>query len=176
MKIKHRTLVLLRRISILVLLGSLLGGAWFVYFRTNTFTITSYDIRGVPDDRKTEIEGSLRTVIEDPGYRFFPKNKIASLPRGKLKDTILTLLPNTKRIRIYPSSLHRLTVAVESYAPLYRVSDVQAITTSGIIYQDIRPLDDYPLLVIASSTFTTNVEDGISVMHVKNSLPIFLYL
>jgi hypothetical protein len=174
MKIKRSTLTRVRKALVIILAIFSVSGAGYLYFGTYLFTITTYDIRGVEDIYKSAVESALREESNRPLFHIAKHDKIMSWSASALRARIVTILPNVKSITIYPRGTHTLRVVVESHNPLYRISDVQAITEEGVVYTEIHPIDSLPLLVIASSTTYDVVHAGVTHTYIREVNKEFL--
>lgn len=126
--------------------------ALYVYLRTGTFTIHSYDIQGAPAQYVDGLRTEFGYVSEQKIMHVLPSNRVISYHDDELRTTIMETLPNTKRIRIHPSGLHTLSIQLEQYEPLFAVGDQYAISKEGVVYKEIVPLVGFPKLEIASTT------------------------
>jgi cell division septal protein FtsQ len=164
----------MRKVLVASLTLFVIFGGGYLYFSTYLFSITTYDIRGVDDTYKSAIESALREESTKPFLYIAKHDKIASWSARAIRERITTVLPNVRSVTIYPTGMHTLRVIVTSHTPLYRVSDVQAITEEGIIYTEIHPIDSLPLLVIASSTTYDVVRAGVTHTYVREANKEFL--
>lgn len=152
MKIKRRTYVLwkkiLTRLSIILAVIVL----FYIYFGTGLLTIDTYVIKGAPDVYVGSLDAGMRNLADQKIYKVLPGNRIISYHNSDIRALIMDTLPNTSHISMRPTGLHTLTVELQSYVPLFSISDTYAIARDGTIYKEIAPLADYPRLTIASST------------------------
>lgn len=161
MKIKRSTITLWKRIFKITVVTAIVFGAFYIYFRTNLFTIYSYEIMGAETDAKVEIQNKLKELSTQPIYKIIPTNKILSYRELKIKSIIKERLPDTSTVSISPRSFHTLRITITPYSPLFRINDKEAITKDGYVYQPLLPLDDLPILVAASSTIKIENIDGL---------------
>lgn len=168
MKIKRRTVELLKIWSLLVLLGGGIVFFGWLYFRTPLFTITTYELKGVPEMYKEKIHERLRHVASTPRYKIFPTNRIVGYRATSIRETIVDILPNTESVTILPTGLHTLTIEVSKYTPLFKFDETRGITKEGIIYTEVNDMSSLPVFFIASSTTHDMVENGIRVTEIED--------
>lgn len=161
MKIKRSTFNRWRIIFIRVTILTILFGAFYLYFRTNVFTIYNYEIVGAPLNTKVEIQNKIQELSIEPIYKVIPTNKIFTYRDLKIKSIIKERLPNTSAIDISIRSLHTLRITITPYSPLFRINDTEAITKDGYIFTPIEDIKILPKLVVASSTVKTENKDGL---------------
>lgn len=149
---RRATYIRLKRTLTTLLTVTLLSLAFYTYFHTGTFTIRDYDFVGVPEEYVEHLEQQVGYLAEQKLFYILPGNRIISFHDDEMRTAIMEVLPNTKKIRIYPSGLHTLTIKLTQHTPLFSVSDTHAISSEGVVYKEITPLWDYPRLEIASTT------------------------
>lgn len=152
---KRRRRILWKRVIawLSVLTLTILGG--YVYFRSGLLTIKSYEIEGAPEAYVAGLQNDMDILATQKLYMTLPGNRVISFHDDDIRTLIMETLPNTSRIRIYLKNLHTLHVGIQSYTPLFSVSDTHAITENGVVYKEITSLSDYPRLHIASTTQVT---------------------
>jgi len=161
MKIKRSTITLWKKILKITVITALVFGVFYIYFRTNLFTIYTYDIVGASADVKVEIQNKLQELSKQPIYKIIPTNKILSYRGLKIKTIIKERLPDTSTVSISPRSFHTVRITITPYSPLFRINDKEAVTKDGYVYQPLIPLNDLPMLVAASSTIKIENIDGL---------------
>jgi hypothetical protein len=147
---------------------------YYIYCRSDAFTIDTYVIVGVDDTRHTEAESLVRSIVESGKDSFVPGNKIVTFRKGAIKRALVEQFPNTQSVQVYPSSIHTLKIVVTPYTPLYRISDMLALTKNGVIYTEIHPVDSYPLFMVASSSLTPITQDGVTTSRIEGVDQVFL--
>lgn len=152
MKIKRSTLVLWKRRLVLFFGISLLFSLLYIYLRTPLFTITSYELIGVPEMYKESIISHLNTLTTKKLYGIIPGNRIFSYHRHESKEVIVSILPNTQKISISPIGLHTLRISVLVYEPFFKIDDTHAITKDGIIYNEFKDITHLPTISFSSTT------------------------
>lgn len=162
MKIKRSTLVLWKKRLMIFLGSALVFSLFYIYFGTSLFTITTYELVGVPDMYKDTSNVRLRAIASQKMVGFIPADKILNYRGMKIKQAVVSILPNTETISLLPIGLHTLRVKVTSYQPLYRIDDTHAITKDGFIYSESQDISTLPLIVVASSTTKETLNDGIT--------------
>lgn len=151
---KRRRILWVRLITWLATMAS--GIAFlYVYFGTGILTIRTYEIEGAPAQYIEELKGGMDILAEQKLFYSLPGNRVISFHDDDIRTLIQETLTNTKDITIYPKGLHTLHIKIESYVPLFAVSDTHAITEDSVVYKEIIPLADYPRLEIASTTAVT---------------------
>lgn len=149
---KKRTYVLLKR---LVIRGAILVcciGALYIYFRTGTFTIHEYRVTGTTEEQSEELKRQFGFLADQRVLKILPGNRVLSYHDDEIRTLITETLPNTSDIIVYPSGLHRLTIKIQSYTPIFAVSETHAISEDGTVYKEIIPLDTFAQLSISTST------------------------
>ncbi|MEI6810827.1 MAG: hypothetical protein WCK60_02110 [Candidatus Nomurabacteria bacterium] len=161
MKIKRSTFNRWRRIFIRATILAIFFGAFYLYFRTNFFTIYTYEIVGAPLNTKSEIQNKIQELSTQSIYKFIPTNKIFTYRGLKIKAIIKEKLPNTDTVSISVRSLHTLRITITPYSPLFRMNENEAITKDGYIFTSTEDINNLPKLVVASSTIKTENKDGL---------------
>ncbi len=138
-----------------------LAALFYICFRTSTFSITDYDLVGIPDGNKTEIKNGLEEIAHNTFYKVLPSNRIFSYRGLKIKSLITKILPNTESVSIIPVGLHTLRITVTEYNPLFKIDNKHAVTKDGIIYEELKDISSLPTIEIASSTTKTINNDGV---------------
>ena len=149
---RKRTYVLLRRLVIRSIILLCCIGALYVYFRTGTFTIHEYRIVGITEEQAEELKKQFGFLADQRVMKILPGNRVLSYHDNEMRTLITEVLPNTSDIALYPSGLHTLTIKIQSYTPIFAVSDTHAISEAGIVYKEIIPLDTFAQLSISTST------------------------
>ncbi len=149
---RKRTYVLLRRLVIRGIILLCCIGALYVYFRTGTFTIHEYRIVGTTEEQAEELKKQFGFLADQRVMKILPGNRVLSYHDNEMRTLITEVLPNTSDIALYPSGLHTLTIKIQSYTPIFAVSDTHAISEAGIVYKEIIPLDTFAQLSISTST------------------------
>lgn len=152
MKIKRSTLILWKK-RLLVFSGiSLICFLFYIYFRTPIFTITAYELVGVPEMYKDTIQTNLRTIASQKLYKLLPSNRVITYRSMVIKSSIVEVLPNTERVTLMPVGLHTLRVTVTSYVPLFKIDDTHAMTQEGSIYNEFKDMSTLTRISFASSS------------------------
>ncbi len=149
---RKRTYVLLKRLVIRSTILICCIGAIYVYFRTGTFTIHDYHISGTTEEQATELKRQFGFLADQKVMKILPGNRVLSYHDNEIRTLITETLPNTSDIILYPSGLHTLTVKIQSYTPIFAVSETHAISENGVVYKEIVPLDTFAQLSISTST------------------------
>jgi cell division septal protein FtsQ len=149
---RKRTYVLWKKIVTRLFVLALVCGAFYVYFRTGLFTIKDYRIIGAPDTYAETLKENAVELANQKIYKLLPGNRIMSYHKIDLAERILSILPNTNLVSIYPSGLHTITIKIRPYTPVFAIDDTHAIAQDGTIYKEINPLTDFPRLELATST------------------------
>lgn len=174
MKVKRSTLIALKRFVITVTGLLLLAILFYCYFKTPFFTITRYDIRGISAEEQQSLQERLRAVSMVKYHGVIEADKIVSFRGRGLREAILEEFPNTASVSMYPTGLHTLRISLTFHTPLFRTSDIQAITKEGVIYTEVKPLNAIPLLMIASSTTHEQQEAGLPRVYLRSLSPELL--
>jgi hypothetical protein len=159
MKIKKATVVLWKRIGIGLVLLSIFGGVIYLYYRTPLFTITSYELVGVPDLYKDAVMRNLTSIATEHSNPIIPRDKMLSYHSRAIKQSIVSVLPNTRTIHIRPISFHKLRITVEHYEPRFKIDSTRGVTKDGIIYVEFKDMSALPTISFASSTMEEVVRD-----------------
>jgi hypothetical protein len=149
---RRKTYVLWKKILTRLAIAACVIGGLYVYLRTGVFTIQTYAITGAPADHLGELMTGLHYIDETRLYKVLPGNRVISYHDDDIRTLIKETLPNTKDISIYPSGLHTLSIRLTKHSPLFAVSATHAISTEGVIYQEINPIDDLPQITLATSS------------------------
>ncbi len=162
MKIKRSTLALWKKRLVFSFIVILVCSIFYVFFRTSTFTITSYELIGVPEMYKEKIDTNLRGIASIPQYKILPSNRVLMYRSKAIKLSVVDVLPNSKTVKLRPVGLHTLRVTVTPYEPLFKIDEFRGITKEGVIYTEFKNMQMLPTIYIASTTSKEVVEDGIS--------------
>lgn len=149
---KRRTAVLWKRIILRFMLFILGATALYVYFFTGALTISKYEIIGAPEGYAEKLTTDISYASERKLYYLLPSNRIISYHDDDIRNAIMDTLPNTKDITIYPSGLHEISIKLTQHEPIFSVSETHAISSKGVTYKEIIPLDDFIRLDVSSST------------------------
>lgn len=166
MKIKRKSLDLLKKVVVRTLIFFCVFVLVYWYFGTGFFSVTSYELIGVESAHKDAVERGLNDIVSKKQYKIFPGDKIFSLPERKMKLFISTTLPDTEHIVLRISGLHTVKVTVTPFVPLFREDESHAITKDAYVYKDLNNLSLYPTLVISSSTKETEVKNGVTLVKI----------
>lgn len=169
---KRRRILWKKVLALMVVLVVLIGG-FYVCFKTSTFSITSYDLVGIPAENKIEIINGLDDIAYTAFYKVLPSNRIFSYRGLKIKSLITKVLSNTESVSIIPVGLHTLRITVTEYNPLFKIDDTHAVTKDGIIYEEFKDISSLPVVEIASSTTKIINNDGV-MANVLNGEPKIL--
>lgn len=162
MRIKRRTLVLWKKRLVWSLGGMLVCSVFYVYFRTSLFSITSYELVGVPEMYKDTIETSLFSLASQKSYKIFPSNRVLTYRAEAIKAALVEVLPNTQTVTLLPIGLHTLRVKVVPYEPFFKIDNTHAITQEGVIYTEFKDMSALPEISFASSSLRQEMKkDGI---------------
>lgn len=161
MKIKRSTLVLLKKVLIFSLITISIVYLLYIYFRTPTFTIYSYELVGVPEMYKDTLIARLKDVASQKQYKILPSNRVFTYRSTAIKSAVVDVLPNSEKVSLRPVGLHTLRITVTSYIPLFKIDEFRGVTKEGVIYNEFKDIHALPTLFIASSTSKEVVEDGI---------------
>ena len=116
---RKRTFVLVKRIIIRLLVLVIIVGIFYLYFRTDIFTIHNYQLVGVPENEMGELKVQIQILSDQKVFYFLPGNRIISYNRAKIKDLIFKKFSNTAEIKIYPYGLDRVKIVVTTYEHLF---------------------------------------------------------
>ncbi len=163
MRIKRSTLDLWKK-RLIVLLGvSFVFSLFYIYFVSHFFTITSYELVGVPDVYKETIITRFQSATAQKKYRIFPNNRVISYPRKAMVNALVEVLPNSEKVKIIPVGLHTLRVKVTVYEPFMKIDDTHAITKDGVIYPELKDMSSLTSLSLATTSIQRMTEkDGIN--------------
>lgn len=161
MKIKRSSLVIWKKRMTVFLISLTVFFSLYVYFKTSLFTITAYELVGVPDMYKDEVTDSLRLIAAQKRYKVIPGDKILSYHNKNSKQAVINILPNTQTVMLVPIGLHTLRVSVTHYEPLFKIDDTHGITKEAVVYTEFKDMSTLPKIVFASSTRKEMVKDGV---------------
>lgn len=169
MKIKRKTLARIIRDIVKLTIVSAIVALCYVYFATPLFTVTSYQITGVDEVSRANIDTQLHVLDTKKIYKVFPFNKIFTYSSNIITNTIRDSVPEMATVDIRPVGLHTIKITVTLLKPLFRASDTQALTEDGVMFTTRYDIHAYPRITIASSTTKTFKNSG--VMFTKVVLP-----
>lgn len=158
---KRKTFNKIRRGFLITFGVVFLVGIFYIYFRTHAFTITTYELVGVPDMYKETIESKLNIIASQKRYKILPSNRVLNYNSKAIKSTVVEVLPNSEKVSLLPVGLHTLRVNVISHEPIFKIDEVRGITKDGIIYTEFKDMSNLPKISTASSTRKEIVKDGI---------------
>jgi hypothetical protein len=161
MKIKRRTLVLLKLWVIRLFIISVVSGAWYFYFHTPTFIITNYEISGVDDAIIPDLTSRLQNLSHTYSLKVIPRGKILTYSSRAVIDTVRSVVPEAESISVHAGGTHTLKIVVTVLTPYLKLSDTQALTKEGIVFTTTHDLHGYPLITIASSSMMTIKRNGL---------------
>ena len=162
MKVKRRTIILFTLLVKRVGIISVVSLLCYLYFATSLFTVTSYELVGVPDAYKDSIYSELFKVSQTKTLAIFPRNKVLTFPSSKIREVVVTALPNTESIKIRPVGFHTIRVTIKQFVPLFKTDNAHGVTKTGIVYAEFKDISAVPLLVTASSTTVSSTNNGIT--------------
>lgn len=152
MRIKRKTFILWRK-RLLILLGVACAISFFyVYFKTSSFSVTSYELVGVPEIYRETIQNNLREISKEKLYKILPSNRVISYHSATIKSSIVAILPNSDIITILPAGLHTLRITVTNFVPLFKIDATHAMTKNGYIYKEFNDITSLPQLSLATSS------------------------
>ncbi len=158
---RKRTFVLWKKILTRTLGLAIVIFTFYIYFKTNFFTIYTYEVTGAPEDRKSEIENKIKELSNTPIYKVIPTNKILTHRGSQIKSLVKELLPNTNEVDISVKPLHTLLIKITPYTATFKLDDRRAVTKDGYIYYESKDLESIPTIVVASSTISLEKKDGL---------------
>lgn len=162
MRIKRSTLDLWKKRLMVFFVSFLVFLVFYVYFGTGLFTVTQYEVVGVPDSYTEKIINEAHTIAAVKILKIIPGNRIFSYHHDNVVQAVATILPNTSAVCISQRGLHTLRIEVTSHTPYFRISDTEAITKEGVIYTEIRDIGTLTTLVLATTSVKQEVDnDGI---------------
>lgn len=168
MTIKRRTLVLLKLWASIIVFISAVSLWGYIYFKTPFFTITAFEFVGIPEMHEEKVRTNFNEILSQTRFHVFPSNRVIGYPAFLMKSAIVSILPNTASIAIYPVGLHTLHVTVTTYTPLFKLDETRGITNDGIMYTELNDMSSLPTFFIASSTTNEIVKDGLLVMKLED--------
>jgi hypothetical protein len=168
--IKRKTFVLWKKRVFFFFISLSVFSLVYVFFGTSFFTVTSYELVGVPDMNKENIKITLAAISSEKFFGIIPANKIFSYHGTKFKKTLVSVLPNTQKITISSTSLHTIHITVNSYEPFFKIDDTHAITKEGVIYPESKDMSTFTTLILASSSLIRQVEKDIIISHVVDGI------
>lgn len=152
MKIKRRTIASLRvwgvRAGIVVLLVSI----FFIYAKTDIFSVQSFSIEGVDDSSRLVIEKNVKDLMTRNVYYIIPGNKIFTYNSEAIVEVVRKVIPDTSTVEIRPVGLHVIKITTTVLTPLFRIGENQAVTNNGIVFSTKKNLNNYTAITFASST------------------------
>lgn len=159
MKIRRSTLILWQKRLVVFSCVSVVFFLLYIYFATHLFTITSYELIGVPETYKEMVTTRLREVASQKTYKIFPSNRVIVYPHDAIVDAVVETLPHSRKVTVIPAGLHTLRIKVFLYEPFLKIDETHAITKEGIIYTEPRDTSSLMTLMLASTTVQYVVED-----------------
>lgn len=161
MRMKRRTISLLLMWTIRVAIIATLFGVYYAYYRTNVFTITSYDIVGTDEESAGMIRVQLAALAQGKHYLVLPNDKIFTYYNSGIISVVRANVPDMKTISMRPVGLHTVRIDLTLLTPLVKTLEGQAITEDGILFPTKKNLDTYPVLTLASSSKETIKIEGL---------------
>ncbi len=161
---KKRRRILWKKVGFYSFIFITMVALFYIAFRTPLFTITSYELLGVPQENESIIRSRLEEIAQKPLYKIFPSNRIFSYRKLYIKSLITEIVPTTETITLFPVGLHTLRITVTPYTPLFSIDDTHAITKDGVIYEVQKSKLDLPIFESASSTTKTFQREGVTVV------------
>ncbi|MDQ5962574.1 MAG: hypothetical protein QG653_381 [Patescibacteria group bacterium] len=152
MKLKRKTFVLWKKRLTIFFSLVFFVGALYVYFFTNTFTITNFSLQGIEEKDKERITNVLREAIAKNTLYIIPGNKIITFNIVNVKEAIRNALPNTDSIRVFPKGVHSLAISVTPHVPTFRTGEGEAYDMGGVRYQEQNDISHLPVISFTSST------------------------
>ena len=174
MKIKRRTLELLKLFAIYV------GGITvsflllYGYFRTDFFTITSYDVRGLDDETKALVVIKLKEESQNKSFFILPHHKIFTYSSDSVVSVVREQVPDLAAIEVHPVGLHTVRVTITLLTPLFAMDNGFAITEDGIIFATKKNTSELTSLVFATSTTKNLKRDGLVFFQLEGFDDLFL--
>lgn len=154
MKIKKKTLEKIRNWFLILVITCVIGGLYRLYVEKDWFTIKEYSIIGVDDKDAKEIIPLLQKASQGTILFLFPRDKILSYSHASIVSEVTKVVPSRSDVIIRPTGLQTLTVEVQEFTPVMKISDTLGLTRDGVVFPTKRPLNGLPLFDSASSTVT----------------------
>jgi hypothetical protein len=171
---KRKTFVLWKRILVRLSIVSTIFILLYAYFFTNVFSLQAYVIEGADDIQTEIIIKKARAVEQQKIFGFLPGNSFFTYHRSAIHRIIFDVLPNTKSVSIYPPSLHTLQIKIISHKPLFKTDARRAITEDGVVYTEIKDLNDIPQLQVEPTVLLTGpLLQSLAVIYPKISQSLF---
>lgn len=168
MRIKRSTLDLWKKRLIVFFSVSVVGSILYILFITPAFTITTFELVGVPDGYKDTITSNVKDITNTKILKVLPGNRIFSYRGVKLKQSVVSVLPNTSMVTITPRGFHTLRIKVVAYEPFLKLDDTHAITKDGVMYTELNDIHSLVTLSLATTSVRTETDnDGITVVMVE---------
>jgi hypothetical protein len=162
MKIKRSTFDLWKKRLTIFLGACFIYLLFYIYFATHLFTITSYELVGVPDMYKDLVNTNLTAISSQKIIKVIPGNRVFSYHCNQIKQSIVGVLPNTMKITLMPVGLHTIRVKVIPYKPFFKIDDTHGITKDGVIYSEFKDMSTLITLSLATSSVRQELNnDGI---------------
>jgi hypothetical protein len=161
MKIKRRTLELLKISAGYLGIFVIVFGGVYGYSKTVIFSVTAYDVRGIDDVSRTTIQALLFDEAKNRSLWIFPHNKIFTYSSGAIVSIIRNEIPDLATIEVRPVGLHTVQVNVTLLKPLFAIDIGRAVTEDGIIFQTKKDTYPYPKIMLATSTVETIKINGL---------------
>jgi hypothetical protein len=168
MKIKRSTFDLWKKRLIVFSGISLTALVFYILFVTSLFSITTYELVGVPDMYKDAVTTKVTEVAQQKIIKILPGNRIFSYKKLAMKEAVVSVLPNTKSVAVIPMGLHTLRIKVESHTPFLRIDDTHAITKEGVVYTELNDIRTLLQLSLATTSVQkTSKEDGVTTVTIE---------
>lgn len=152
MKIKRKTVQRLKKQFFILLGVSLVIGCWYLYWKSDVFTIRNYSLSGVEEKDITSLTEALTITKSGYSYGIFPHSRVLSYSNPLIIEAVLANIPEAQSIDIRPIGLHTIKVTVTLHASLFRADETTGITEEGVLFTTKKDITKYPLLSVASST------------------------
>lgn len=169
MKIKRKTLERGKRLLVRAGIVFLIVGGFLWYTRTEFFTITSYDLRGVPENRQEELVVQLKEIAQLKRFFVIPGNKIGSYHKQKMIEAVHAVMTDASTITITTLGLHTVRVTATSLTPSFRLTDGRALTNDAVVFTSPKDLSAYPILTIASSSIINEKRNNLVVSVLRDA-------
>jgi hypothetical protein len=125
---------------------------YYIYAFTALFTVTAYDVQGVPEEARARINTELLNFAKKKRYLIVPSDKIFTYGSSGIITIIRKNITDAGVITMRPVGLHTVRISVAVLIPVLKLNETEALSENGIIFTPAKIMNGYPHIAIASST------------------------
>ncbi len=156
----------MRKYSLITIAVLAVIGIFYSIFAIQFIRIYSFDVDYHDDYYRNQVVDELNKTLNEKYLKFIPKNNLLTYSGSEIKNITKGIITDAKEISVHPENFHTIKIKITEYNPAFRlsnsgvipaeagiqVSNFNAMSDSGIIYDELDSVSGLPLLIISTST------------------------